>query len=71
VHSDLRRSRTAYLGWSVAARPAARGSFLHTDGLISIRRSYTPGELAASVPSGWQVHTQPPFRLLLTWSPGG
>ena len=71
VHSDLRRSRTAYLGWSVAARPAARGSFLHTDGLLSIRRSYTPDELAASVPERWQVHTQPPFRLLLTWSPGG
>lgn len=41
VHSDLRRSRAAYLGWSVAARPAARDSFLHTDGLRSIRRSYT------------------------------
>nr|WP_294695732.1 class I SAM-dependent methyltransferase [uncultured Friedmanniella sp.] len=71
VHSDLRRSRTAYLGWSVAARPAARDSFLHTDGLLSIRRSYTPSELAAAVPERWRVHTQPPFRLLLTWSPGG
>ncbi|SDT14758.1 2-polyprenyl-3-methyl-5-hydroxy-6-metoxy-1,4-benzoquinol methylase [Friedmanniella luteola] len=71
VHSDLRRSRAAYLGWSVAARPAARDSFLHTDGLRSIRRSYTPAELAAVVPDGWVVQPQLPFRLLLTWGAGG
>ncbi len=71
VHSDLRRSRAAYLGWSLAARPAARRSFLHADGLASIRRSYTPDELAGQVPEPWRVHTQPPFRLLLTWTPGG
>ncbi len=65
VHSDLRRSRAAYLGWSVAAQPAARDSFLHTDGLLSIRRSYTPAELAAVAPAGWQVRSQRPFRLLL------
>lgn len=71
VHSDLRRSRLAYLGWSVAARPAARDSFLHTDGLRSIRRSYTPAELAAVVPAGWVVRPQRPFRLLLTWGARG
>jgi 2-polyprenyl-3-methyl-5-hydroxy-6-metoxy-1,4-benzoquinol methylase len=71
VHSDLRRSRTAYLGWSLAARHAARDSFLHTDGLRSIRRSYTPPELAAVVPDGWRVQPQRPFRLLLTWSARG
>jgi hypothetical protein len=66
VHSDLRRSRAAYLGWSVAARPTARDSFLHTDGLRSIRRSYTATELAAVVPDGWVVQRRAPFRLLLT-----
>jgi len=71
VHSDLRRSRAAYLGWSLAARPAARDSFLHTDGLRSIRRSFTPAELAAAVPPGWRVEPQRPFRLRATWSPRG
>ncbi|GAA1840631.1 class I SAM-dependent methyltransferase [Microlunatus capsulatus] len=71
VHSDLRRSRAAYLGWWLAARPAARDSFLHTDGLRSIRRSYTPDELARALPDGWRVRPQAPFRLLATWSPRG
>ena len=71
VHSDLRRSRAAYLGWSLAARPAARDSFLHTDGLRSIRRSYTPDELSRVLPAGWRVRPQAPFRLLATWTPGG
>ncbi len=71
VHSDLRRSRAAYLGWSVAARPAARDTFLHTDGLRSIRRSFTPAELAAVAPTGWRVEPQRPFRLRATWSPRG
>ncbi len=71
VHSDLRRSRVAYLGWSALARPWGRGTFLHTDGLRSIRRSYTAAELRAAVPPGWQVQPQRPFRLLLTWSRRG
>jgi 2-polyprenyl-3-methyl-5-hydroxy-6-metoxy-1,4-benzoquinol methylase len=68
LHSDLRRSRTAYLAWAAASWPTARDSFLFTDGLLSIRRSYRPAELAALVPSGWSVRSQPPFRLLLTRS---
>ena len=66
LHSDLRRSRAAYLGWAATSWPAARDSFLFTDGLRSIRRSYVPAELAAVVPPGWRVHPQAPFRLLLT-----
>jgi 2-polyprenyl-3-methyl-5-hydroxy-6-metoxy-1,4-benzoquinol methylase len=66
LHSDLRRSRTAYLAWAAASWPTARDSFLFTDGLLSIRRSYRPAELAAAMPPGWQVRPQPPFRLLLT-----
>jgi 2-polyprenyl-3-methyl-5-hydroxy-6-metoxy-1,4-benzoquinol methylase len=65
LHSDLRRSRTAYLGWAAVSWPTARDSFLFTDGLLSIRRSYRPAELAAVVPAGWRVRPQPPFRLLL------
>jgi 2-polyprenyl-3-methyl-5-hydroxy-6-metoxy-1,4-benzoquinol methylase len=66
LHSDLRRSRIAYLAWAAGAWPAARDSFLLTDGLHSIRRSYRPAELAAVVPAGWRVERQRPFRLLLT-----
>jgi 2-polyprenyl-3-methyl-5-hydroxy-6-metoxy-1,4-benzoquinol methylase len=71
LHSDLRRSRTAYLGWAAVSWPTARGSFLFTDGLLSIRRSYTPVELAQTVPAGWQVVPQRPFRLLLTRTADG
>jgi 2-polyprenyl-3-methyl-5-hydroxy-6-metoxy-1,4-benzoquinol methylase len=66
LHSDLRRSRAAYIGWAAVSWPAARDSFVFTDGLRSIRRSYRPAELAGIVPAGWQVRPQPPFRLLLT-----
>ena len=68
LHSDLRRSRTAYAAWAAASWPAAADSFLFTDGLRSIRRSYTPAELAAVVPTGWRVQRQEPFRLVLSWS---
>lgn len=66
LHSDLRRSRVAYRAWAAVAWPTARDSFLFTDGLLSIRRSYRPAELAAVVPAGWQVERQRPFRLLLS-----
>lgn len=68
LHSDLRRSRLAYLGWAAVSWPAARSTFVFTDGLLSIRRSYRPAELAAAVPAGWQVATQRPYRLLLSWT---
>lgn len=68
LHSDLRRSRLAYLGWGAVSWPAARDTFVFTDGLRSIRRSYRPAELAATVPTGWQVAAQRPYRLLLSWT---
>ena len=40
-------------------------SFIRVDGLISIRRSYTPSELSAAVPPGWRVEKRMPARLLL------
>ncbi len=70
LHNDLRRSRTAYAGWAALSWPSAADSFLFTDGLRSIRRSYRAAELAAVVPAGWQVEPRPPFRLLLSWRPG-
>lgn len=61
--NDLRRSRLAWLGFSVLAR-IWRGSFIRHDGLISIRRSFRPHELPLR--PGWQATPLFPFRLLLS-----
>jgi len=64
VHADIARSRAAYAAYAIAVTPLAPGSFLRTDGLRSIRRSYTPAELRDVVPAGWTVEQARPFRLL-------
>lgn len=64
VHNDLRRHPAAYVLFGLAALPL-RGSFIREDGLTSIRRSYTPNELAAAAPQSWQVVPLRPFRQLL------
>ena len=73
LHSDIARSRTAFAAYAAAITPLAPGSFLRTDGLRSIRRSWTPSELTrhlAADPAyaGWRVERPAPFRLLLTSS---
>jgi 2-polyprenyl-3-methyl-5-hydroxy-6-metoxy-1,4-benzoquinol methylase len=64
LHNDLRRSALAHRAYAVVTRPLAGSSFLHADGLLSIRRSYRAQELA-DVRAGWTVRAAPPFRLLL------
>lgn len=64
LHSDIARSRTAYAAYAVGITPLAPGSFLRTDGLRSIRRSWRPDELAARLPPGWRVERPAAFRLL-------
>lgn len=66
VHSDIRRDRAAYALFSAGTWPFFHGSFIREDGLTSIRRSYTPGELHAAAPPGWDVTALGPWRLLLT-----
>nr|WP_314842759.1 methyltransferase domain-containing protein [uncultured Microbacterium sp.] len=72
VHRDIARSRAAYALYAGATWPLQstllRGSFIRVDGLISIRRSYTPSELAAVAPRGWQVRGALPARLELRWN---
>lgn len=65
LHNDLTRSPIAYAAYGPVGRLAGPGSFLRTDGLRSLRRSYRPAELAAVVPTGWRVQRAFPFRLLL------
>ncbi|GIE82552.1 hypothetical protein Aph02nite_85020 [Actinoplanes philippinensis] len=70
IHNDLSRGRAGYGLYAVATLPFARRSFIHQDGLLSIRRSYRRGELQAVVAPGWRVTPMFPQRLLLTWEPG-
>ncbi|WEK60192.1 MAG: methyltransferase domain-containing protein [Candidatus Microbacterium colombiense] len=74
VHHDIARSPIAYGLFAAATFPFARslfaGTFIRTDGLISIRRSYTAPELAALAPSGWTVRRGMPWRLEMRWEPG-
>ena len=65
--NDIRRSSPGYLFFylGTAMVPAFRHSFIRTDGLLSIRRSFTPGELQKLTASlGYKVKKPHPFRLL-------
>lgn len=64
LHGDIARGRLAYALYAVGITPLAPGTFLRTDGLRSIRRSYRGPELAAALGSAWRVHEPAPFRLL-------
>ena len=69
LHSDIARGRLAYAAFSIGALPVAPGTFLRVDGLTSIRRSYTPAELAERLPAPWRVERPGRFRLLAVHRP--
>jgi 2-polyprenyl-3-methyl-5-hydroxy-6-metoxy-1,4-benzoquinol methylase len=69
LHSDIARDRLAYAAYGPLSRAVAGGSFVHVDGLRSIRRSWTPVELALRVPAGWRVEGAMPFRVLVVRDP--
>lgn len=64
LHSDIARGRLAYGLFAVGITPLAPGTFLRTDGLRSIRRSYQREELASALGEGWTVTSPAPFRLI-------
>ncbi|PPH62584.1 class I SAM-dependent methyltransferase [Rathayibacter toxicus] len=66
LHNDIERSRLAYTAFFIATRPIAASSFLHHDGLLSVRRSYTAAELRAVSPASWRVERAGLYRLVLT-----
>lgn len=66
LHNDIARADSAYLGFAALTGPFFRGSLITPDGLTSVRRAYTPAELRAAVPAGWQVSRPYPYRLLLS-----
>ena len=65
LFSDLDRNVIAWAFFSIFAWPVSFGTFIHTDGLRSIRRSYLRQELIDLLPGGWSVQRQFPFRLLV------
>jgi len=70
LHADIERSHLAYALYAVGITPLAPGTFLRTDGLRSIRRSFRAGELAAVLPGpAWAVRRGVPFRLLAVGHP--
>lgn len=69
LHGDIERGRLAYGLYAVGVTPFAPGTFLRTDGLRSIRRSYLQGELASVLGIPWRVDKPGRFRLLAT-APG-
>jgi 2-polyprenyl-3-methyl-5-hydroxy-6-metoxy-1,4-benzoquinol methylase len=68
LHGDIARSRLAYGLYGIGITPFAPGTFLRTDGLRSIRRSFTRPELQGLLdrddPGVWSVERPVPFRLL-------
>ncbi len=66
VFTDLRRSRLSYLAFSLVAR-LYRDSFARADGLLSIRKGFTPAELRALAPA-YSLRRSIPGRLILTTS---
>ncbi|QLD11590.1 methyltransferase domain-containing protein [Microbacterium oleivorans] len=70
LHADIERSRTAYALYAAGILPLQHGTFLRTDGLRSIRRSYRAPELRAELASQgpWHVLRPAPFRVLAVGS---
>lgn len=70
IHSDIARSRLAYVLYFAGTLPFFHRSFIRQDGLTSIRRSYTAQELRRELPPGWAVEQDSRFRNLLIFERG-
>jgi len=64
LHGDIERGRIAYALYTVGITPFAPGTFLRTDGLRSIRRSYRADELGQVLGPAWRVDRPAWFRVL-------
>ena len=69
IHSDLERHPLAYALFNALTMPLFRHSLIRHDGLLSIRRSFTPSELRQIAPPGWRVGRGAPFHNLLIYRP--
>ena len=67
LHGDIERGRIAYALYYVGITPFAPGTFLRTDGLRSIRRSYRARRARRRARrSAWRVDSPCAFRVLAT-----
>ena len=64
LHADIARGRLPYALYGIGITALERGTFLRTDGLRSIRRSYRRDELQRTLGREWRVTSPVPFRLL-------
>jgi 2-polyprenyl-3-methyl-5-hydroxy-6-metoxy-1,4-benzoquinol methylase len=65
LFNDLRRSALAWGLFNALTVFGFKKSFIRTDGLISIRKSFSKDELQQLAPSPYVVESLRPFRLLL------
>ncbi|MGC4045449.1 MAG: methyltransferase domain-containing protein [Armatimonas sp.] len=68
LHNDIRRSALAYALFPFTGL-VFHGSYIVSDGLISIRRSFIEPELREKLPGGWDVTQYGAFRLQAVWKP--
>ena len=67
IFNDIERSDIAWLGFGCFAFLLFYRSFIVTDGLRSIRRSYSKAEAEKSVRKNWMIKRYFPYRLLFTY----
>ena len=65
IHNDILRSVLALLSFPIIGIWFARNTFVLTDGLRSIRRSFTRKELSEILHHNWKFKRGYPFRLVL------
>lgn len=65
MHADITRSFIAYAGFGILTAPFFHDSYIRSDGMRSVRRSFTPSELDAAVPPGWRAVPRGPFGYVL------
>lgn len=69
IFCDIERSDIGYASFGLIAPLLFRKSYIVTDGLISVRKSYRKDELQHTLPISWRVRRKFPFRLLATYRP--
>lgn len=69
ICSDIERSSIGYLLFYFITWPLFPDSYIRTDGLLSIRKSFSLEELRQLVPDHWSVQRQFPYRLIVIGEP--
>ena len=67
IFNDIERSDIAWLSFGCFASLFFHRSYIVTDGLRSIRRSYSKAEAEKSVRKNWMIKRYFPYRLLFTY----